>query len=62
MLICKFASPRSDRQRILRWIGYLEEMRRRHGIDADDARLLDNLSRQAHGWLTAAADAPPAEA
>jgi hypothetical protein len=50
MLICKFASPRSDLDRIDTWISYLEEKKRRHGGDPDAAHLLDRLLRQAHGW------------
>jgi hypothetical protein len=51
MLICKFASPRSQPERIRDWLAYLEQLAGRHEDDGDALRTLRDLRSQAEGWL-----------
>jgi hypothetical protein len=52
MLICKFASPDSDPDRIRGWVDYLAQLARKHGDDAEATLTLRELMAQAEDWLT----------
>lgn len=57
MLICKFASPRSSKEKIHDWIAYLEELSRKEA-DVEARRLVAQLLDDARRWTGSAAVDP----
>ena len=51
MLICKFASPRSSKEKIHDWIAYLEDLNRREA-DAEARRIVNELLDEARCWTS----------
>ena len=51
MLICKFASPNSSREKIHDWIAYLEELSRGE-VDVEARRVVTQLLEEARRWTT----------
>jgi hypothetical protein len=64
-LICSFASPRSPRERIRRYIDYLERLAESGAPDESFVETVDGLISRARSWLSdgelapARSDAPP---
>lgn len=50
MLICKFASPRSSTEKILGWIEYLEDLKRKHAADSEARVTVAQLLDEARMW------------
>jgi hypothetical protein len=51
MLLCKFASPRSEASRVLQWLQYLDDLEKRYANDEEAVRTLRNLRKEAYTWL-----------
>lgn len=50
MLICKFASPRSDERKIRNWINYLEGLEQKHANDTSSRQVIEYFLTEAKGW------------
>ena len=57
MLICKFASPRSSKEKIHDWIAYLEDLNQKEA-DVEGRRLVAQLLDDARRWTGATAGDP----
>lgn len=57
MLICKFASPRSSKEKILGWIEYLEELSQKEA-DVEGRQIVTQLLDDARRWTGSTAGEP----